>query len=836
MRSFWTLTGLLLKSPRQWKHGVALALVVACALALLGVLGSLRLSPEQEAEMYLGAHEHRVQDVAPFGSELTTNIVEGVRSAVAATGATDIALRIDSLSVRPDDLEQTFSGGPVKVVSYAEDLLSTGAQADVGVYTLIDGVMPSSAGEIALSRALAHELDYPRSISVFGRAVTLRVTGVVVPRYGEESWRIIAGKGTWASFPSEQIALGYPQAEGGLMVLWDGTASGTDAVLQAVSQANPATAGPEALRTSHLSREALLLSDQPRLTADEQTYLPPSLVLIAITSLILVNLARPRALNLRQCLEGVGMSRASVVPPLLFSLAIMLLAGALCGCATGWAMTWLARASVLPALTTQPLSPFPAMVVSAAALVGVAVGAGLISALVRFRRPGVRRSPRKERVSHALRKVPVAFLRRAAAVLVVGWTLPGLTGAGSLDEAGSSALRFAAGLLLLLPDAVRIVVKTLSVRRVETLSARRMFEADPARYTLTATALAAAIALPTVFGTLYATSFRAEEQQNLSSVPAGQVWVSGSELGSRELVQRTVDELSEVEGFGEPIRIDYVEASLTQDDAHFVNGVWGIRKAADLFSLLGIEPDEQVASMLDAGGIIVWDKAGGELVTPTGEFTEAPTAIAGVVSLDDLDVEVDPVIASTLAGVILTSTAETLGVPVEPDMAAIYTDISASSQQEASALILSQGITPKAIVYNTPPQPLEFPATWIVILVGVAASLFVMVWIVFSSQARHLRSYAARMLAVGLGQEWAIRVLGVQSIVVIVTGLLGGSIVGTAAIALFTQFATKGSLPVEIPWQYLAGMGAGIAALAAAASLLSLSGLRPRSIERSTSS
>lgn len=89
------------------------------------------------------------------------------------------------------------------------------------------------------------------------------------------------------------------------------------------------------------------------------------------------------------------------------------------------------------------------------------------------------------------------------------------------------------------------------------------------------------------------------------------------------------------------------------------------------------------------------------------------------------------------------------------------------------------------------------------------------------------------MLAVGLGREWAISVLGIQSIVVIVTGLLGGLAAGTTAIALFIRSASKGSFAVEIPWGYLAGMGAGTAAAAVVASLLSLSGLRPQSIDRS---
>lgn len=356
-----------------------------------------------------------------------------------------------------------------------------------------------------------------------------------------------------------------------------------------------------------------------------------------------------------------------------------------------------------------------------------------------------------------------------------------------------------------------------------------MFEADTGRYTITVTALAAAIALPAVFGTLYATAFRLEEDRNISSIPAGQMWVSGAELGTAELVQRTVTVLAGVPGLPDPISIDYLDnAYLSQANAHGASGLWGIREAADLYTLLGAAPDDEATETLNSGGLIVWDKAGGELITVSADGAETPTPIAAMVSLDDLNIDVDPSIKNNLAGVILTSTAESLGTLVNRNMAAIYVNVSEDLQMQASERVVSAGITPKAIAFNTPPQPLTFPPEWVVTMAGVALALFVMVWAIFSSQAKHLRSYATRMLAIGLDHRWSLSVLTLQALMVVATGLMGGLLAGISAIALFSHFAAEGALTLEIPWNYLAPVAAGTVTATILASLLALTRLRPQ--------
>lgn len=828
MRSLWHVTKGLLRNRQQWKQSAILALLIACVIGLLIGLSSLRLSPAQEADMLLGGYSNRAEDLAPFGSELGESMVSSLQGAVFDVGASEVGVQITSTSVRPDQLPPTFSDGPVKIVTYFEESGATGGRQAPGSHTLVEGVTPASAGEVALSSSLAAELGHPSQITVFGGAVTLTVTGTVQPLYGDRSWRIVAADGTWATFPAEQIRPGYPAADGSLAVLWDGPAD-LDTVLAAIADANPASTGTEPLRTSHLSRDQVLHWSDATFTAAERNYLIPGLILVALTSLIIVNLARQRAVNVRQSLEGVGMSRAQVLPPLLLTLSITLAVASVAGSAAGQGLGWLARETLLPLLADTPLSPAPTLLGSSAALGVTGVGAGILSSLVRFRTPAARSSALRQRITRIAKKIPWAHMRRLIACLLVAWSLPSLLSATSIETASVASMLFTAGLILLLPDGLRILVKALSPRRVTTLSTRRMFEADTARYTLTTTALAAAIALPAVFGTLYATAFRLEEDRNISSIPAGQMWVSGAELGTAELVLRTVTELASIPGLPDPISIDYLNgAYLSQASAHGASGIWGVREAVDLYTLLGADSNDEATATLNAGGLVVWDQAGGDLITVSANGNETPTSIAATISLDELNIDVDPSIKNNLAGVILTSTAESRDIPVNRNMAAIYVDVSEDLQKQAARRVVSAGITPKAIAYNTPPQPLTFPPDWVVTMTGVALALFVMVWAVFSTQAKHLRSYATRMLAIGLEQRWSLSVLTLQALMVVATGLIGGLLAGITAIALFSHFAAEGALTLEIPWNYLAPVAAGTVTATVLASLLALSRLRPQ--------
>lgn len=827
MKRFWVVTGLLLRGRQQWLQAGAVGLLIASIVGLLVGLNSLKLSPAQEADMLLGTYSHRVDDVAPLGSELDGATAPRLKQNVLDAGASAVGVQIMSMTVWPDQLPITFSDGPVKVVAYYEDTGVSQANRLPGSHTLTTGVAPSAAGEVALSSSLAAELGHPSHISVFGGAVTLTVTGTVEPLYGSQSWRIIAAEGTWATFPSQQIHSGYPSTSGNLTVLWNGPAE-VDAVLGAVAHSNPATAGTQSLLTGHLSRDQLLHGNDAVFTAAERTYLVPALALVTLASVIAANLGRRRAMNVRHCLEGVGMSPVQVLPPLLSALAVTLSVGAIAGLLAGQALGWLVRALVLPGLADHPLSPASAMLGSAAALTAVAVGTGLLSALVRFRRPSTHASPAREAIAHTIKRIPWAWVRRAAACILASWSLPSLLNASTIQAASTASILFTTGLILLIPDLLRILTMALSTKRVTTLSARRMLEADPARHTLAATALAAAIALPAVFGTLYATSFRLEEDRNQASIPPGQIWVSAAELGSPELVQRTVTELEDVDGLGDPIHIDSPDVYLSQSNSHGATGLWSIRTPEDLYSVLGSEPIDAATAMLNSGGIVVWDKAGGDLIKITADGTEEPTSITGIISLDDLGINIDPSIQMALAGAMLTSTAESIGAPVTPNWTAIYVDVPEAAQTQASNHAISAGITPKAVAYTTPPQPLTFPPRWHIAMIGVAAALFVMVWAVFSSQATHLRAYATRMLAIGLDETWSLRVLTHQALLTVIAGLLGGLLAGVLAVALFSRYAADGALTLEIPWTYLTPVTAATLMVTVLASLLSFSHLRPR--------
>ncbi|QXT63014.1 ABC transporter permease [Tessaracoccus palaemonis] len=825
-RSSVHLTGLLLRGHR-WGGEFAVGGLVACVVALLVGVSALTLSGRQSADALLGSYSHRVQDTAPLGDELSKTDVTAVASAVDAAGASNVGIQLVSSSLWPDQLPVTYSNGQVQIVAYFEDLRVSADSQLPGTQPVTSGRAPVSAGEVALSESLAERLGHPDRVSLFGGRVTLNVTGTVSPVYGEHSWRIVAAPGTWSTFPADEIREGYPQADGGLSVLWDGDA-GLEAVLQAVATTNPATAGVESMLTGYVSRDGVIASATT--PAESLPFFVPGALLVAFASLVVVNLQRTRVLSLRRSLEGVGMSRTQVMGPVLAGLGIRLAVAVIGGGAAGMAVAMLGRWTVLPLLADQPLSPLPAVGRILPALLMVALAVGLATAGARFHVPSRRR---RSSLAMALRGVaqtiPWAFLRRAAVVVVLGWSLPSLVMATDLDAAARAAVPFTGGIVMLLPDVLRGCVRGLQVGRVTTLSARRMMEADRARYSWAVIALAVTVAVPTVFATLYATSFRLEEERNTPSIPSGQLWIQGAGLGSPELVERAAAVVAEDPGLARPIVLDAVDGAASAANSAGAFGIWGLHDPGDLTRLLGWPPASAVEEALASGALVTWGDAGRGLVTYGADGLEETAVPTAVIALDsDLGLAVDPAILQMVAGAMLSSAALDLGGTVTTGTDVVFTDVTVEQQQQAVDGVTAAGITAKAVAYTTPPMPLTFPGEWIVALAGLIAAMLVLVWAVLSGQARQLRDYAARMLAVGLEPRWSWGVLAVQSALVLLTGLVGGLVAGLLAIGIFARFAVGGALTLTIPWAFIGGAVAGATLAAVVASVLALRRLRPQ--------
>lgn len=784
------LTGKLASAASLRKGGAGVAAIVAAFVLLVISVSAFTLNGPQAAERSLGAFDFTGADSIALADELDPGVLGGVRHAAELAGATEVGLRIASSTVAVDGLAGQFSTGATRFVRYLEP------QQDPDV-ALPDTAAPHTGrpavrpDEVAISDALARELGQPSTISVFAGLKTLQVTGVYTPKFASDAWQILAGPGLWSSLPVDAIRTGFPQADGLLEVFWNGPSDPAD-VVSAVTAANPATVGVDSMITGLVTRADLMVGNRPLTQRAPLVFVLPGLVMTGLATVLLVNRSRRRLIGVRQRLGDTGADDRLVMVAILGSTGLVVTLSVAAGAVLGVVVGWAVRMALLPHVLTQPMSAFPRLGPLVLGLWLVAVLAALAAIALRVRALRPDRSIKPDD-----RRFPWAALRRAAAFVAAAWSAQPLLSASDLESVSRAALPMVTAVLLIVPDAFRLVVRAIPTDRSEWLSARRLIEADRARYSGAVVALAFSLAVPTILATLYATQWRAEDERNVSTVPAGQIHVSTGYLLEAEKVLSVVDELEAATDLPNPVMIGYPESVYLRSPNRFgAFGLWVVGDAKQLETVLGQTWTQQAADVLNAGGIVSWAGASPPLVDDArgAELPSGPTTT----------LEVDPAIASSAGGAILAETARALGIPVLADQLAVYTGVTNEARQEALAAVEAAGFTSKAIQYHTEPTPTQFPSIWGVALSGLLLAMFSILWLVLHGQARHLREYAARLLAVGLDQRWSRRVLAVASLTVGAMGVVTGMLTGVAVIGVFARYATRGWYTLVIPYQYVA--------------------------------
>ena len=784
------LVGKLASAAPLRKGGAGVAAIVAVFVLLVISVSAFTVSGPQAAERSLGGFDFAGSDSLALADDLDLGVLREVRHAAERAGATDVGLRIASSTVAVDGLTGQFSTGASRFVRYLEP------QRDPDL-ALPDTVAPHTGrlavrpDEVAISDALARELGQPSTISVFAGLKTLRVTGVYTPKFANDAWQVLAGPGLWSSLPVDGIRSGFPQADGSLEVFWKGPTDPAD-VLSAVTTANPATVGIDSMITSLVTRSDLMVGNRPLTQRAPLMFVLPGLVMTCLATVLLVNLSRRRLIGVRQRLGDTGADDRLVMVAILASTCLVVtlsvVAGAVLGVVAGWAV----RIALLPHLLTQPMSAIPGLgpLVLRLWLVAMLTALAVVALRVRAPRPqiGIKPGPRR---------FPWPTIRRAAALVAAVWSLQPLLSASDLDSVSRAALPLVTAVLLIVPDGFRLVVRGIPTHRSEWLSARRLIESDRARYSGAVVALAFSLAVPTILATLYATQWRAEDERNVSTVPAGQVHVSTGYLLDAEKVRNVVAELRSATDLPDPVMIGRAESVYLRSPNQFgAFGLWVVRDAKQLEAVLGQAWTQPAGDVLNAGGVVSWAGAAPPLVDDSRgvELRTGPAT----------NLDVDPGIASSVGGAILAETARGLGIPVLADQLAVYTGVTDAARQEALAAVQAAGFTSKAIQYHTEPTPTEFPPIWGVALVGLLLAMFSILWLVLHGQAKHLREYAARLLAVGLDQRWSRRVLAIASLTVAATGVVTGMLAGVVVIGVFAKYASRGWYTLVIPYQYVA--------------------------------
>ncbi|MGW5053270.1 hypothetical protein [Actinokineospora sp. NPDC004072] len=817
LRYVATLLRLALRSRRQLASAAAVLVALALTTCTFVVVNAIALSGDQLADRNLGVHDQALTVGVPFGDDLADEHVADLVHAVRRAGGQDPWPSIRSFSVVPDDLAAQHSAGRTKTVSYVE---GDAVEARFpGSYPLEAGRWPAEPGEVVLSTALAGEIGRPASVPVFAGHVELRVVGSVTPVFGEESWWIIAAPGTWRTFPAELIAPGFAQAAGQARVFWSGDAD-PGAVAAALAAVGASEDVAESILTSHESRvqfsaQAPLTERLPLL----HTY--PAILLAALASLFVVSINGSRQAGILARLSGVGLARGTVRAALVGALALVAAAAVGLGPLAGLVLGLIGRLAVVPALSDHPLSPMPSPVPSSLLAGVVAVAVCVAGAWLRLR-DARGWGARVRRVAAA---VPWAWLRRVLAALLVARGCFAASGVPTLDRMSAAAIQFLAGLLLLTPDLLALATRLLSTAKSTTLTARRLIEGDRARHALAATALACCIAVPTAVATLQATQQRTDESRNHARVAPGQIWVSSGN-SSPETAARVAELVGAAAGVGAPAVLGGVDGRFSTPRKG--GGSFGILVLAsvDDLKVFTDHPTAEAAEVLRNGGVVDWTDAGvqqsiGNHVA--GQWTSTP-------QLPTTSLQVDPAYQAAFAGVILQSTAERLGLRTDPARQYVFDGLDDAAIQRAVDRVAAEGINPKYVEHHVVPLPTELPGEWYLGTAGLALTGFGLLWAVQRGQARLLRDYAARFLAIGLPRRWSLRVLLTQALHALVVALLVAVPGGAIPLLLITVNAPVG-LVLDIPTGFILATVALSAAAAVAAAGLSLRALRPAQVE-----
>lgn len=810
------LVGKLATAAPLRKGGAGVAAIVAAFVLLVISVSAFTLNGPQAAERTLGSFDFTGSDSVALGGDLDLGVLRGVRNATKQAGAESVGLRIASFTLAVDGLAGQYSTGARRFVRYLEPQRDPDlAMPDtVAPHT---GRLATSQDEVMLSDTLAWELGQPSTISVFAGLKTLRVTGVYTPKFAEDAWQILAGPGLWSSLPADAIRGGFPQADGVLEVFWTGRSDPAD-VVSAVTAANPATVGIDSMITSLVTRSDLMVDNRPLTQRAPLMFVFPGLVMTGLATVMLVNLSRRRLIGVRQRLGDTGADDRLVMVAILASTGVVVTLSVVAGAVLGVVVGWAVRSAVLPHLLTQPISAIPR-------LDPLALGMWLVAMLTALAAVALRVRPPRPRTGIKLgpRRFPWPTLRRAVALVAAAWSLQPLLSASDLDSVSRAALPLVTAVLLIVPDAFRLVVRAIPTDRSEWLSARRLIEADRARYSGAVVALAFSLAVPTILATLYATQWRAEDERNVSTVPAGQIHVSTGYLLDAEKVRSVVAELHSATDLPDPVMIGQAESLYLRSPNQFgAFGLWVVRDVKQLETVLGQAWTQRAGDVLNAGGVVSWAGAAPPLVDDA-RGVELPTGPATTL-------DVDPAIASSVGGAILAETARGLGIPVLADQLAVYTGVTDAAREGALAAVQAAGFTSKAIQYHTEPTPTEFPSIWGVALSGLLLAMFSILWLVLHGQAKHLREYAARLLAVGLDQRWSRRVLAVASLTVAATGVVTGMLTGVVVIGVFAKYATRGWYTLVIPYQYVALVVGAVAIFTALSIHLGLRSLQAQAL------
>jgi len=774
------------RSKAARRSSIILVLSFTVLAAVFVCVSAFTPTAEQNANAAYGVYDRQTYATVNVG-DLEPGFLTRTNSEMASE-VPGSHLLIESTDLRPDSFVKTYVQAPLAPVRYVQDPDPDGLQDTFpGRYTLEVGAWPQSPFDVVVSR---HVLDtLPDSaveadeFTVLSGRVTLHVVGVVEDTFAKRGDLIVGGPGTWESIPRPAPGREFQPVEATVSALFRADTSVSE-VGKFLQQSLPPV--PQIRRTtlggfkSNLSTRAQVQAEPVAEFGSDQlvvSYLPLLLVILLVSALVIGQTRGPLRDNADR-LVAIGVRRSRVRLTQVTALSLVAAVSIAAGLAAGWILALALRAMVLPRFADQTLSPVPvpdatALAIAAASLVIISGGLLWPGRSIDTTRSSV--------VSRSFARVPTSLIRR---VLVAALAVAALRYEGSITSVVASYLAIAA-VLLAAPDVLRVVVWLLPRRFPRTFVIRRLMTADIGRQAVAVAVVACCLALPICVGTQLASKKANDASFSFSVVPVGQIWIQSGDSGDGGDIEGVGQAVSSVPGITTPVVLrdmNYAKTYAKSDSAAVFSRtptsgnsnftIMVLDDAGDLGQLVGDQLPDDAEAVLNEGGVLDFTNAVGDQKLVVNSASGKRLFVTP--ALPTLKVSLDAQFSKSFGGAILRRTAREQGLPVNSPSRIIYPEATPRQIEAAAAAAVDAGYDSQFVQYSVaPPEPV-LPTNAYVFLAGLVLGGFAVLLYVVRGQARRLREYSSRLVAIGLGPRWSLSVLSIQAAVTIGVGLLAG--------------------------------------------------------------
>lgn len=823
------------------------AAILVVTFAVLGAVfvgvSAFTLSSHQQGDEVFGRFEQQTYTAVSTG-QLPPGFLTRADAALsrAVPGS---HLLIETDAIRPDVFAKTYVQAPLATLHFVQDASLRAAFPNR--YTLAEGSWPRAPFEVLVSEHVLDQLPNHHQFTVLSGRVTLHVVGVVTDAYAKHDDTIIAGRNTWESIPSAAPGHASRPTTATLNVLW-GPGPSRAEVDQALRNVLPPNLRHSVhdLAVNHTSRAELTAQPVEKFGTGQLviSYLP-LLMVVLLVSVLVVGQTRSTMRTDTDRLLVLGIRRQQVKLTQVLALLLVTAGSIVVGLTLGWLLAILLRATVLSYYADQPLSPVPgldakAVAICACALLIVALGTLLPTSPRKSLKPTTSPAPRPgdgksatawlSSVPRLLSDIHTGTIRRVAVVLLM---IAAVQVGGGVRSVLASYLAVAA-VLLLSPDLLRLIVAALPRGHHRSFVIGRLMQVDYRRQAAAVVVVSCCLAIPICAATQLTSEKTAQARFTYSVVPAGQIWVLDGDIPGGDIAG-VVRAISTVNGLGQPVavyetiapsRADYTSsgasAFLTEystTESHTSSRPMVVTSADQVARLLGSQFPAHATTVLNNGGILDFSQA-----TAAQRFAVADAhgnSRFTTPRLPTLEVPVSQQIQASFGGAVLLRTARQLKLPIYSPRTYIYTGITPRITKDSVQAAVNAGYDSGFVQYNVPPPPPTLPANAYVFLAGLVLGGFAILMFVIRGQANRLRTYSARLVAIGLGPRWTLSILTIQAAVILGTGLVAGIAGGILGVKLSSAHYPVTVVPV-LPIALACGATCIAAVLATALSIRTL--------------